>query len=313
MIVVISHRDDPHATRVLDLLRGERQPALLLDLAELPERATLTMEYQDGQVTRLAYLREGVEFDLRQAVSVWWRRPQQPDLSSIRNGDTLAFTQNEWQEAVNGLWQLLQVPWMNPPARDEVAGRKAYQLSLAAQFGLTIPQTVITSDPEVARAFVREHGVGKTVFKTFSCTHAIWRETRLVGKTEFDLLENVRLAPVIFQEYVPGDADVRITMVGKTVFAAAIYSNATDYPVDFRMSLGQARTEPLDLPAALVQRLQAFMRHLGLVYGAIDMRRTPEGKYVFLEVNTAGEFLFIEERTGQPIGRAVADWLARPA
>jgi glutathione synthase/RimK-type ligase-like ATP-grasp enzyme len=66
----------------------------------------------------------------------------------------------------------------------------------------------------------------------------------------------------------------------------------------------------LDLPAALVERLQAFMRHLGLVYGAIDMRRTPAGKYVFLEVNTAGEFLFIEERTGQPIGRAVADWLA---
>jgi glutathione synthase/RimK-type ligase-like ATP-grasp enzyme len=54
------------------------------------------------------------------------------------------------------------------------------------------------------------------------------------------------------------------------------------------------------------------MKHLGLVYGAIDLRRTPEGEYVFLEVNTAGEFLFIEERTGQQISKALAEWLARP-
>ena len=55
------------------------------------------------------------------------------------------------------------------------------------------------------------------------------------------------------------------------------------------------------------------MERLGLVYGAIDLRRTPEGEHVFLEINTAGEFLFVEERTGQPIARAVADWLARPS
>jgi hypothetical protein len=55
------------------------------------------------------------------------------------------------------------------------------------------------------------------------------------------------------------------------------------------------------------------MDRLGLVYGAIDLRRTPEGEHVFLEVNTAGEFLFVQERTGLPIAEAVADWLARPA
>jgi hypothetical protein len=41
---------------------------------------------------------------------------------------------------------------------------------------------------------------------------------------------------------------------------------------------------------------------LGLVYGAADFRRTPEGDYVLLEVNPAGEWRFVEERTGQPMG-----------
>ena len=54
-----------------------------------------------------------------------------------------------------------------------------------------------------------------------------------------------------------------------------------------------------------------MLERLGLVYGAIDMRRTPDGEYYFFEVNTAGEFLFIEDRTGQPIARAIADWLIK--
>jgi glutathione synthase/RimK-type ligase-like ATP-grasp enzyme len=52
--------------------------------------------------------------------------------------------------------------------------------------------------------------------------------------------------------------------------------------------------------------LLKIMRALGLVYGAIDMRLTPDGRYVFIEVNPAGQWLFIEERTGQKITDALA-------
>jgi glutathione synthase/RimK-type ligase-like ATP-grasp enzyme len=245
--------------------------------------------------------------------AVWWRRPQAVNLSSVTNSDAYTFTANEWQEAIGGLWQLIDVRWMNQPARDEVASRKAYQLRVAAEMGLAVPRTLITSDPDRARAFIEAHGLGKTIFKTFSATHAIWRETRVVRKDEFDILDTVRLAPVIFQEYVPAEVDLRVTVVGGRIFPAAIYSQDTDYPVDFRMSLGQARTETTELPTEVADRLMALMGRLGLIYGAIDMRRTPEGEHVFLEINTAGEFLFIEERTGQPISRAIAEWLARPA
>jgi D-alanine-D-alanine ligase-like ATP-grasp enzyme len=54
-----------------------------------------------------------------------------------------------------------------------------------------------------------------------------------------------------------------------------------------------------------------LMRIFGLQYGAVDFRVTPEGEHVFLEVNPAGEFLFISRRTGQPIAEAVAAALER--
>ncbi|MGH2429349.1 MAG: MvdC/MvdD family ATP grasp protein [Candidatus Limnocylindria bacterium] len=312
MIIVVSHPEDPHAERVIGLLTEEQHEVLLLNLADLPTRATLTVDYDDPREPSIGYRLDGRMHELAHARSVWWRRPQVADVAAVTDFDARMFTANEWNEAVGGLWQLLPARWVNPPHHDEVAARKAYQLRVAAEVGLRIPRTLITSDPDRARAFIEAEGVGRTVFKTFSATHAIWRETRLVHSEELASLDAVRVAPVIFQEFVPADVDLRVTMVGERVFPAAIHSRGTDYEVDFRMSLGQARTVATELPAAVAHRLQALMTHLGLVYGAIDMRRTPEGEYVFLEVNTAGEFLFVEERTGQPISRALADWLAAP-
>jgi glutathione synthase/RimK-type ligase-like ATP-grasp enzyme len=52
------------------------------------------------------------------------------------------------------------------------------------------------------------------------------------------------------------------------------------------------------------------MRRLGLEYGAIDLRLTPDGEYVFFEVNPAGQFLFVEHACGLPISAALAARLA---
>ncbi len=124
------------------------------------------------------------------------------------------------------------------------------------------------------------------------------------------LLDNVKFAPVIFQEYIPADVDLRITMIGEQIFPAAIHSQETEYKVDFRMTMEKARFEAVELPPKVVRMLRELMKRLGLVYGAIDMRRTPKGEYVFLEINPAGQWLFVEERTGQKISDALADLLA---
>jgi glutathione synthase/RimK-type ligase-like ATP-grasp enzyme len=55
------------------------------------------------------------------------------------------------------------------------------------------------------------------------------------------------------------------------------------------------------------------MQMLGLEYGAIDLRLTREGRYVFFEINPAGEFLYIEEMTGQKISATLASHLAKHA
>jgi D-alanine-D-alanine ligase-like ATP-grasp enzyme len=55
------------------------------------------------------------------------------------------------------------------------------------------------------------------------------------------------------------------------------------------------------------------MNMLDLRFGALDFLVTPEGEWVFLEINPNGQWAWIEENTGLPITSAIADILAGEA
>jgi glutathione synthase/RimK-type ligase-like ATP-grasp enzyme len=307
MILVISHHRDEHAQAVMVELSRHGAATQMLDLARFPLQLGLAMRYDGAGGTRFMFGCDQTGLDLDDCGVIWWRRPQSPSVEGAVGRQAYQhFALSESHEALHGLWQASDAFWINEPARDAVANRKAYQLKLAGALGLEVPRTLISNCPQAVREFVHELGVGRVIYKAFSATEQDWRETRLLREEELDKLENVRYAPVIFQSYIEADVDLRITVVGDEVFPAAIHSQDTSYKVDFRMDIGAARIEPAVLPAEVKAKLLQLMRQLGLVYGAIDMRRRPDGSHVFLEVNPAGQWLFIERATGQRITQALA-------
>ena len=309
MILIVSFAADGHTAAVIKELSRLGGEYRLLDLSQFPERVVLDIDYSPGPSLRARLCWDGgQDLSLSDVHVVWWRRPQpvQPPHAIVRPSH-YQFALSECSEAITGFWHLLDVFWINHPTRNEVAARKAYQLDVAGRVGLRIPRTLITNDPQRAREFIAEIGLGSMIYKSFSATEQEWRETRVLRLDEVPLLDNVRFAPVIFQEYVPAKADLRITVVGDRIFPAAIYSQETSYTIDFRVDMTAARIEPLALPLETERALMALMKDLKLAYGAIDMRLTPDGEFVFLEINPAGQWLFIEERTGQPITTALAE------
>jgi len=310
VIVIVSHAADAHTARVLDELARLEREAELIDTAEFPSRARLRHRFEGG-VQRPELTVGGRRVDLARAGVGWWRRPQPFTLEDGVAPEAVSFAYTECHEAVAGLWGALPIPWVNPPHLDEAAHHKPYQLAVAARVGLRVPRTLITNDPDAARDFIAEVGTARTVYKTFLATADNWRETRTVDPVELDLLDQVRLAPIIFQEYVLASADIRVTVVGPSLFPAAIVPAPGGYALDYRMDLEGACFRATDLPSATEARIRSLVEHLGLVYGAIDLRRTPDGDHVFLEINPAGEWLFVEERTGQPITRSFASLLAK--
>jgi glutathione synthase/RimK-type ligase-like ATP-grasp enzyme len=231
---------------------------------------------------------------------------------AIADPGKAAWAYNECREAMSGLWAALDVTWVSPPQATEAAMMKSWQLRVASAVGLEIPRTLITNSPREARDFVAAIGVDRTVYKAFSATVDNWRETRALRPSELGLLDAVRYAPAIFQEYVPVSVDLRVTLIGDEVYPAAIHARELEDPVDSRVRLDEVRMEPTTLPGPVVAALYRLLGRMGLRYAAVDLRRTPDGRYVFLEINPAGQWIFVEERTGQPMTDAMARLLAAP-
>lgn len=307
-VLIIAQQRDEHAVTVKAHLQRLGTEAEILDTSLFPEAAQLNMQFGCCNNRRSLNLNvQGRPLDLARFGSVWWRRPQPPRLSEqMLRQSHRAFAQNELYEAMTGLWQTLDAGWVNDPARDQVAQHKAFQLKVAQQVGLRIPSTLMTNDPAEARRFVDARGYRRIVYKSFSSTEEEWRETRLLKEAELLLLDHVQHAPVIFQHYVEARYDLRITVVGDQIFPAAIHSQQTGYKVDSRIDIASAHVEPVEIPDELEAQLLQLTHRLGLVYGAIDMRLTPAGDYVFFEINPGGQFMYIEAATGLPIAAALA-------
>ena len=309
VILVVSYAGDEHTAIVVDHLVRAGREVVQLDLADFPARRAIEATWSDAKHPAFFIEYDGRRVNLADTKAVWWRRTTGFAVDpSIQFGERSAFAQSETSQAVYGMLDSLACPWMNPREADAAAHHKPYQWTIAHQLGLRLPRTLVTTDPKAARAFIETMRPADVVFKAFLAAIQEWRETRLVEQEDMDRLELVRYAPVIFQEYVAG-IDLRITMIGDEIFAAEIDVRNTSYAIDMRMVVGEGIVKSVTLPPSIQRKLRNLQHRLGLVYGAIDMRRTADGHYVFLEVNPAGQWLFVEQRTGLPIAKAVANHL----
>ncbi len=313
MILIISYPEEDHTIAVAEQLRQMGRDFAEINLGDMPARRGFSFSWPPAQGT--GHLVDGVDgvIDLAQTRAVWWRRVQAFTIDpAITRHDQRIFAESETSQAVIGVLDTLDCAWVNPRGADEAAHRKPLQWSAALACGLNVPRTFVTTKPDDARAFLASLKGARAVYKPFLASIEDWRETRIVEPSDVERLDAVRYAPVLFQEYVSG-VDIRVTVIGDRVFAAEIDARKTSYPYDMRMVVGEADVRPVTLPSEVERALLALHRRLGLVYGASDFRRTDDGHYHFFEVNPAGQWLFVEKRTGLQITTAIAEHLAQAA
>lgn len=181
---------------------------------------------------------------------------------------------------------------------------KPYQAQLIAAHGFSVPETLITNDPELAREFVAARS--RVVYKSISGVRSI---VQTVGEEDLERLELIRWCPVQFQGYVPG-VDVRAHVVGEEVFATAVNSDATDYRYAGRETGEAAEMTAATLPDEVEEHCVELAHDLGLPFAGIDLRVTPDDEVFCFEVNPSPAFSYYESHTEQPIGEALARYLA---
>lgn len=305
MILAVTHEGDEHLPPLRQALARRGAKVAVLDLAEVPARWALALGEDAGRWT----LRrdDGLLVRSAEVSAVWWRRVRPLEVAPGLSPDHALFARLQYEQALGALWDGLPARFVNPPRADDRASGKPLQLALAARAGLAVPATLTTDDPAQARAFLAR--VGRAIHKPLRALDER-HLTRLVDEASRADLEAVRLAPVTFQAYVPG-VDVRVTAVGRRLFACEIDARATASPHDFRPVIGQARVARREVPPRVAAAIRRLMDALGLSYGGLDFRvRDPDGAWHFLEVNPSGQWLGFEARAGLPITEALAALLA---
>jgi glutathione synthase/RimK-type ligase-like ATP-grasp enzyme len=225
------------------------------------------------------------------------------------------FCLHETRATLLGALLGLTTRWMSHPAAIWSSEFKPFQLSLAARIGLPIPATVITNDPSAIRKAFDQFGamIAKPVRRGHITqnghTSAIF--TSQVLKEHLDEIESARYSPAIYQPLIPKRFDVRVTIVGRQVFAAAIGSQSDPAAaIDWRLTSNPVLPHyPMKLPGRLTDQLQQLMESLGLTFGAIDLIQNTDGEFVFLEVNPNGQWLWLDNILNLGVSEAVADWL----
>jgi hypothetical protein len=319
-ILILTNAGDEHLPPVARRLEARGERYVRLDPASFPGDAAATVTYgRDGLARRLVRHPGGI-LDLAEVRSVWYRRPGVPGRSL--GGRHQQWAEATWRGVLRGLWDTLDCLWLPGTwAVQEAASQKVSQLALAARLGFRIPRTVTTSDPRAVLEFYELCG-GRIIAKGAVPLELPGRDgekrepyTRLVRRRDLIALRSLRHAPVIFQEYVPKRAELRVTVVGERVFAAEIDSQASARTRhDWRhYDDRRVRYSVHALPPELEARCVALTHALGLSYGAIDLILTPDGEYVFLEINSNGQWLWVEELTKLPIADAIAGLLAAGA
>ena len=311
-VLVLTCTEDPTADAVISELKHRDVRVVRLDTGDFPTRLRLSASTADGcWVGRLGDEHTGLDWsDVR---SVYYRRPTRFRLPEGMSQADEMFAGVEARHAIGGLLACLDALWLNDPIKQATAEYKPLQLSVAAAAGLRTPETLITNHRPDAVEFAEKVG-GKIVCKQLSSL--VFSENEQMRMTYTTLLDPAAIDPAQFaatahlvQQWVPKAYEARVTVVGRTPMAIAIRAASDAGHVDWRSDYDSLTYEPIDTPSAVTIAISRFMDKLGLAFGAFDFVITPDGDWVMLECNPAGQWLWLEHETKAPIAAALADLL----
>jgi len=304
-ILIPTYLRDIHATMVAAALREKGHEVTLWHGTDFPSRQSATIFLSKEDKLQWKVTGPGIDLSSKERFDVvWYRRPiVEPVLpDSLHPGDRV-ICRRECLSLTRGLWQLIGLGafWVNPLASQQRANSKIVQLEEALAVGLDVPPTLLTNDPEEIRRFLRRYS-GEAIYKAFN--PAQWvrgEEIGLVFTSEVtveDLPDDdvLRLCPGIFQRRVLKAYELRLTYMGDFCVAAKLRSQENPAgQLDWKGAFGDLRVEPTTLVPEVDRRCRQLLRRLGIVFGCLDLIVTPDGEYVFVEVNEMGQFLWLEE------------------
>ncbi|MEI4952295.1 hypothetical protein U1530_19150 [Aeromonas caviae] len=316
MILILSDKFDKHADVVCRKLTSNNVNHFRLDL----DTDSLKLSHITFFEGRWNICQNGLSINSEQINKVWVRRPfVEVSLEEANiNEPGFKIWRGEWNKTLLGLYNTLKtVKWLNPLAKSYQAENKYLQMDIAKKVGFILPPLIVSNDKKELCKFIQNYSdvVLKLMNQEFyQDADGSFKGLYVNKVSESDIIDfgETDENPIVLQAYVEKDYEVRYTVVGKDHHVCQIQSQKSKLAsVDWRRyDIPNTPHYPIEPPIEIREKVNQFMKSLDLEFGALDFIVTPSGMWHFLEINTMGQWLWIEDLTGLGISDSIVSMLS---
>ncbi len=205
--------------------------------------------------------------------------------------------------------------WLSKPNLYSSDDKFLY-LKTAKSVGIHIPETYILNSKAKLQELLMSGK--KLITKSMSNAHKI----RYNNQTYIPYTEEITLKDLgqfeenfmisLFQEKIEKQYEIRTFFLIDSFYSMAIFSqNDHQTKVDFRKYNFSKpnRCVPYRLPVELRVKLKTLMKKLDINTGSIDILKSKQGKYYFLEINPIGQYGMTSIPCNYHLDKKIAEFL----
>lgn len=304
MILIVTNKLDLTADFLILRLRRRGIDYIRFNTEDFPQKIKIVLTPGVNVLDQSYFVVYERKIYLSEISAVWYRHVMAPmPAPEITDPVARQFIEHESTHVLDAVWRILSCRWISHPDKIRQAGSKPHQLLIAAITGFAVPETIITNDVVAAKHFLDAHT--KRVYKPMrfrQIDHSKDEKiglifTTLVTDEHLEQIHDIELSPTMFQSYIEKQTELRVTVVGDRVFAVEIDSQRHEVAKhDWRIAdIRDLDHRSLSLPPDVEARCRQIVKHYGLSYGAIDLIRRPDDEYIFLELNSNGQWAWLEQ------------------
>ena len=315
MILILSNNDDLSTDEIIDWLIFKGEEYFRINGGDYVTLDKLTID-SDGAQTIIKC--RNTQINLKDLKSFWYRRGEiriahSPDLAKQLNSINLKKLDENSELSGCGFSEFFRGELdsieaylalsLNNENHKSVGNFynnytiKIQNLQIAVSFGLSVPNTIITSSKVEVVKFKTEQK--RIVIKAIKDGVGIdVNDIKYQGLTMSFCDDDIKdlpneFFPMLFQKELDKKYELRIFYLKGNFYSSAIFSqNDIQTQVDFRNYNHKKpnRTPPFKLPKEIEEKLILLMNKIKMDSGSIDMVVTKANEFVFLEVNPIGQF-----------------------
>lgn len=199
----------------------------------------------------------------------------------------------QWAAFVRNLTVFEDVFWMNNPISTFKAENKLLQLKYAQKIGFLCPCTVIANNGLVEGIKDEKDYIVKsldTAVLRIEDKEAFVYSNVVKGREI--KAASLNISPVVIQDYIYPKTDIRVTVVGNTIFGVKIVKDNRGVEGDWRKMKDDLDFIPIHMPDDINEKCIQLVKMLGLTFGAIDLIES-NGQFYFIEINPTGEWAWL--------------------